>query len=448
MHRVLKLLPLLLLSLQAMAMPPERQQAVADFLNLRFGMFIHYNMGTYHREQWAYPFHDPRSFQPTKLDCRQWACAAKAAGMRYAVLTAKHHDGFCLWDSSVTGYDIANSRSGHTDLVREYVEAFRAEGIKIGLYFSVMDWHHGIDRGKINAENIAFMKKQLTELLTNYGEIVCVVMDGWGSKWGGPTFQELPFPVLADHIHSLQPRCLAINHSCNTSFEQSDIIHYEATHGQHCPYDNTLPSQQGPTLQPSWFWEPGYEHATLKSVKDVEDELRFSNTHYTNYLLNVAPNREGRLDDNVIARLQEIGKTVKVTSEKITSLPPRQPVNQNVKAKASSQEPGYEAQHVIDANLHTNWKFLPSDTERWVELDYGREETFNHVICGDFYCDSVRSFKIEAFVDGQWKELARGGKMGVNFHASFPNVTARKFRLTILDCKNVPLISEVTFVRY
>lgn len=437
----------LVIPLQLWSSGHGEKKPVIDFLNLRFGMFIHYNMGTYHQEQWAYPFHDPKSFKPSSLNCRQWAKGAKSAGMRYAVLTAKHHDGFCLWDTSVSGYDIASSDYKNLDIIKEYVEAFRSEGLETGLYFSVMDWHHGIDKDKINQENIAFMKKQLTELLTRYGEITCIVIDGWGSKWGGPTFKELPFHVLADHIHSIQPNCLVINHSCNTSLAQSQIIHYEATHGQHCPYDNIIPSQQGPTLQPAWFWEPGFEHEKLKSVSEVDNELHFANNHYTNYLLNVSPNTDGVLDENVIRRLEEIGQTVRVTANKITLLPPVRPVNQRVKATASSQEEGYEPQHVIDANLHTNWKASDSDKKRWIELDYGKPETFNRIICGELN-DDILNFKVEAYVDNQWQEIVKGEKMGINFHASFTDITAQKYRLMILDSRNTPLVSEITFVQY
>lgn len=423
------------------------KQAIIDFLNLRFGMFIHYNMGTYHQEQWAYPFHDPKSFEPTNIDCMQWAKAAKSAGMRYAVFTTKHHDGFSLWNTSVSGYDIASSNYKR-DIVRQYVDAFRSQGLKIGFYFSVMDWHHGIDRGNINNENIMFMKKQLTELLTNYGEIICIVIDGWGSKWGGPTFEELPFSTLADHIHSIQPQCLVINHSCNTSLTQTQIVHYEATHGQHCPYDNIIPSQQGPTLQRTWFWEPGFEKDSLKPVDDVIKELNFANSHYSNYLLNVAPNNKGVLDENVIKRLKEIGSIVKLPDTELTVLPPIRKVHANVTVTTSSEESDeLKAANVVDANLFTRWKFAKDDSERWVELDFGKPETFNKVVCGELYRDA-KSFKIEALVKGKWRELVKGENMGINFHASFPDVTAQKYRLTIIDYDKIPLLAEITLVKY
>jgi len=130
----------------ASGMAGPSKNPVLDFLNLRFGMFVHFNMGTFHGEQWAEPGKDPKSFSPSNLDCSQWAKAAKSAKMQYAVLTTKHHDGFCLWDSNVTKYDVASSNY-ESDVVRDFVDAFRDEGIKVGLYFSVWDRQHGIETG-------------------------------------------------------------------------------------------------------------------------------------------------------------------------------------------------------------------------------------------------------------------------------------------------------------
>jgi alpha-L-fucosidase len=423
----------------------EQSRNILNFLNLRFGMFIHFNMSTFHSEQWANPFHDPKSFNPMSLDCAQWARAAKSAGMNYAVFTAKHHDGFCLWDTRVTEYDIARSPCKR-DLVREYVDAFRRENIKVGLYFSVWDRHHKVEPGNITPATNQFTKDELTELLSNYGKIECIVIDGWGSKWGGPSFDELPFSVLADHIHSLQPDCLVINHSCKTDLGLTQIVHYEATHGQHCPYDNTIPSEQGPTLQPAWFWEPGFESGPLKSVDAVVNELRFANRHYCNYLLNAAPNNRGLMDDNVVARLAEIGKAVQFPPP-LTALPKMEKPHKNVTVTASSFSPNNDPCHVVDCDLFTRWQPKGDDPEPWVELDFGKPETFNAVVCGEFD-QFVDAFKIEANVGGQWIELARGDKMTFNYQASFPDVTAQKYRLVLLKYRPSPLVAEVTFIKY
>jgi alpha-L-fucosidase len=423
---------------------------ILDFLNLKFGMFIHYNMGTYHGEQWAYPFHDPKDFRPSRLNCDQWAQAAKSAGMQYAVFTTKHHDGFSLWDTKVSNYDIgsADKKYKNLDIVKEYVDAFRNAGIKVGLYFSVWDRHHGVQHGNINQTNINFTKEQLTELLTNYGDIACIVIDGWGSKWGnGPDFVELPYKTLAEHIHSIQPNCLVINHSCRPDLNYTQIVHYEATHGQHCPFDNTIPSQQGPTLQSTWFWEKGYENQELKSVNEVVKELNFANSHYSNYLLNAAPNDKGMMDENVIVRLKEIGDAVTLSAP-LKKLPEIKPVHLGVEVMASSSSAKeFGSDNIIDADLFTRWQYAQDDKERWIELDFKSPKTFNRVICGE-YKRAVEAFKIEALINGEWKLLVSGEKIGNNFNASFETISAQKYRLTILKASKLPYIAELTFVKY
>lgn len=168
---------------------------------------------------------------------------------------------------------------------------------------------------------------------------------------------------MADHIHSIQPNCLVINHSCRTDLDVTQVVHYEATHGQHCPYDNTIPSQQGPTIQPAWFWEPEFAHGPLKSTESILEELRFANNHYSNYLLNAAPNKDGRMDDNVVARLAEVGAKVQLPDD-LQELPPIHKVHQNVKVKASSySNKDFKPENVIDANLFTRWQFAEGDSE-------------------------------------------------------------------------------------
>ena len=424
------------------------ENPVLDFLNLKFGMFIHFNMGTFHGEQWAKPNHDPKSFAPTNLDCNQWAKAAKAAKMNYAVFTTKHHDGFCLWDSEVTDYDVASS-SYNGDIVKEYVDAFRKEGIKVGLYFSVWDRQHKIDGGAVTPEKIEFTKTQLRELLTNYGEIECIVIDGWGSRWCNcPDFVEIPFDTLAKVIHSIQPNCLIANHSCRTDSAYTQIVHYEATHGQHCPYDNTIPSQQGPILQPMWFWEKGFEDLELKPVKEVISEMNFANTHYANYLLNAAPNDKGLMDDNVVQRLKEIGEAVTFTPP-LKSLPKREPVHKDVTAIASSfNDEANRAENVLDANLYTFWQCEAEDKQPWIELDFGAPKTFNRVVCGEGYDRGIQKFKIEALVNDNWILLTEGGIMKQHFNSAFKEVKAQKFRLTILEYTAMPEVREITFVKY
>lgn len=430
----------------------QKNQNVIDFLNLKFGMFIHYNMGTYHAEQWAYPFHDPKDLKPSELNCKQWAEAAKSAGMKYAVFTTKHHDGFSLWDTKVSNYDIASAGKEykHIDIVKEYADAFRKAGLEVGLYFSVWDRHHGVERGNINEQNIEFTKAQLTELLTNYGKINCIVIDGWGSRWGkGPNFKELPYHILADHIHSIQPNCLVINHSCRADLDYTQIVHYEATHGQHIPYDNTFPSQQGPVMQPSWFWEKGFETLELKPVEDIVNELNYTNQYFSNYLLNAAPNDKGLMDANVVTRLKEVGEAIKL-SKPHKSLPEVQAPHKNVKITASStsKQKNVEIRNILDLNLFTSWKAHENDAKPWVELDFGKTETFNYFSMHAGYKKTIQKYEIEVLIKNKWVHLFTGGPATFHEKHAFKEVTSKKFRLRILETKGTPEIVELTFVKY
>ena len=148
-----------------------------EFLDLKFGMFIHFNIPTYGGDDWPDPQLSPEVFNPQKLDCNQWADAAVSAGMTYGCLTTKHHSGFCIWPTKTTPYNVMNSPFKR-DVVKEYVDAFRKKGLKVFLYYSILDTHHNIRPGWIKKENTQFIKDQLTELFTNYGEITRLVIDG------------------------------------------------------------------------------------------------------------------------------------------------------------------------------------------------------------------------------------------------------------------------------
>ena len=210
----------------------ERQQ---EFLSWKFGMFICYGLATFNERQWATGHEDPATFAPTQLDCGQWADAAKAAGMKYAVFTTKHTSGYALWDSKHTTHDITaftNYRQGKGDLVREYVDAFRARGLKVGLYYCLPgDFSkntlqpgqadlHGLPP-EAAGDYVKFIKLQLTELLTQYGAVDLMWFDQYENKYTGAQWGE-----IKAHVHSLQPDCLVLANN-STDFKETDIHGYE-----------------------------------------------------------------------------------------------------------------------------------------------------------------------------------------------------------------------------
>jgi alpha-L-fucosidase len=285
----------------------------AEFTILKFGMFIHFNMGTYHEKEWVDPGQDPLTFNPANLDCKQWAKAAKSAGMKYAVLTTKHHDGFCLWDSKVTDYDVASSSIRGRDVVAEYCKAFRSEGIEPHIYFSIWDRTLGIE-GDITPEDIKLIKIQLKELLTNYGKFRSITFDGWGNC--GTKWTLADHDTLYNYIKSLQPQILITDHyqlrrnlPLDEVYKLVDIFHYEEPMGEWAPEGNKFASQQGPTLQSEWFWKKKFPAEPLMSVDEIVNKrLKVLENRNCNFLLNCAPNRDGLMDENVVNRLAEAGK--------------------------------------------------------------------------------------------------------------------------------------------
>ena len=299
-----------------------------DLVNLRFGMFIHLSPATYLdatnqlQSDHAPPRQgkdgilgtaddlSPALLNPAKLDCGQWADAAKSAGMKFAVLTTKHHDGFCLWPSKYSTYTVAQGCG--RDVVREFTDAFRRRGLKVGLYYSIRDRTERIsgvaEQGEVSPEKIQLIKNQLTELLTNYGEILYVVFDAWGNNWHeSPTFSDIPYDVIYRHIKSLQPDCLVLNHSRNRHV--SDVPHIELNAHVNLPAGADWPAVGGDTIQSTWFWRTGYPSSPLRSVDwIVKEHLIPDNRRNMVFQLNCAPNRDGLFDDNVLARLAEVGK--------------------------------------------------------------------------------------------------------------------------------------------
>jgi len=293
-----------------------------DFLKLRFGLFLHFNMATFVGREWANGYEDPKVFAPEKLDCGQWADAARDAGMNYAVLTVKHTGGWCLWDSAHTTHDIAsfvNYKSGKGDIVREYVDAFRARGLRIGLYycfpgdFSSADWGSPVPEGEPDlhglppeaaGDYVGFIKLQLTELLTNYGPIDLLWIDQFMNKYTWQRWQE-----IRAHVKSLQPRCLVLGNNAG-NLRQSDLLSYEFPWkpDRLPPDDNTLPSEVCDTIQKGgWFWNGPRTSLQMKSASAVVKMLKFCNERRANYLLNVQPDRDGLISGVHLERMRQIG---------------------------------------------------------------------------------------------------------------------------------------------
>src|SRR5882757_8417561 len=297
-----------------------------QFIDLRFGMFIHFNIPTFANADWPDPDLPASVFNPTKLDCNQWARAARSAHMSYGCLTTKHHSGFCIWDTKTTDYNVMHSPF-KKDVVREYVNAFRAQGLKVFLYYSILDTHHKLRPGFITRQHIEMIKAQLTELLTNYGEITALIIDGWDAPWSRISYDDVPFEEIYTLIKSLQPNCLVMDLNSAKyppeALMYTDIKSYEQGAGQHISKEsNQLPALSCLPINGSWFWKKDFP---VTPVKDpamlVKEDIIPYNKIYDNFILNVAPNRDGLIDANALAALAEIGRSWK-NDGRVAVLPP------------------------------------------------------------------------------------------------------------------------------
>jgi alpha-L-fucosidase len=294
-----------------------------DFLTWHFGMFLHFNMATFADVEWATGHEDPALFRPEKLDCGQWADAAKDAQMKYAVLTIKHTGGWCLWNSKHTTHDMKafkNYKNGKGDIVRAFTDAFRAKGLKVGLYYCFPgDYSGGPARlagrpdlhglpPEATGNYLGFIKKQITELLTNFGPIDLLWCDQYSNPYTGDGWQE-----VRALVKSLQPRCLVVANNAH-NLKDTDIYSHEY------PYwcevkrpDRALPSKNNTTasevcdkLGDGWFWHPNPKNP--QPAKQIVELLRTCNARHANYLLNVPVNRDGVIADPYLQRMREIGR--------------------------------------------------------------------------------------------------------------------------------------------
>jgi alpha-L-fucosidase len=281
------------------------------YTDMKFGMFLHFNMSTFDRcccsecysvsGEWGLASRDPKLFRPSQLNCGQWADVAKSAGCTYMVLVAKHHDGFCLWPTSYTNYCVTNA--GVTrDVIREFVDSARAEGMRVGLYYSIRDLTNGY--------SLSFIKGQLTELLSNYGDLICLWFDGWG--WG-PGYNRVPYDSIRNLIKSIQPNCLIVENNHEFTTVHSEMIEYEMPIDGPPPQRNTRPAEGNNPIRSDmcWFWHPN-KNCDIKSAQNIVAELNTNISRNASYLLDLTPDTTGLIPQCQADRMQEVGQVLGV----------------------------------------------------------------------------------------------------------------------------------------
>jgi len=442
------------------ASQPGRQflELQQRFVDLRFGMFLHFNMATYQDREWGDPTSSPDLFHPTALDTDQWAMAARSANMTWGCLTTRHHDGFCIWPTKTAAASVGRT-SNSIDVVGAYADSFRKAGLRVGLYYSILSLRDDIRHFNVTPAKVQLIKDQLTELFSGYGEIDILITDGWDAPWSRITYEEVPFHEIYEHVKSLQPNCLI----CDLNASQypsgglyySDVKAFEQNAGQKVPEDSDLPSLSCVTLTEGWFWKQRDANGPLKPVKTVVDEwLEALNRRHCNLILNAPPNREGRLAPNVVSRLEEIGNAWKhyghmaKLSEHVVITTRNLATGKPIHASSCPDTVG--ADQANDGDFQSSW--CPDETQSsgWLEVDLKKQVSFNTVSLVepvgrlDSYPTSrIRNYRFEYWNGQTWVSLTGAYTAMRTTIRRVPRVSARNVRLLFESSQQVPHIAEI-----
>ncbi len=426
-----------------------------DFVDLKFGLFVHFGLGTYLDHDWADPEQPATLFNPDKLDCRQWIKGAESAGMNFGCMSVKHHVGFCMWDTQTTPYNVMNS-SVKRDVVKEFVDASREKDMKVMFQFSILDLHEGVLPNQIKPEHTDYLKSPLEELHTSYGPIDALMIDGWDAPWSRISYEEINFQEIYDYIKSIQPDCLVMDlngakYPADALF-YSDLKTYEQGAGQRI--DNAkawLPSMACDHLQPTWFWNSAFPTMELPSAeKIIEENIIPKNNAGCTFILNVAPNTSGLLDDNAMQRLAEIGKKWKDNGKQVLIEEAPAPIIATNLAKYRPAGGSWSD----DMNIHdlatddsfgSSWVSNSAIKNPRLAVMLDGSRTFNAVVITEAPYSHIKNYTVQYLNNGEWKDIFSGDAptpRRVKIHR-FPAVTGDAVRVLFHDWDGQVAISEL-----
>lgn len=446
--------------------PSERQIAWHE---LRFYAFVHFNMNTFTDKEWGFGDESPELFNPSELDCRQWAQVFRDAGIKGIIITAKHHDGFCLWPSEYTEHSVKNSpwKEGKGDVIRELADACEEYGLKMGIYLSPWDRNHK-DYGK--PEYITYYRNQLRELLTDYGEIFEVWFDGANGGtgyYGGANETRLidrktyyDWPNTHQIVRELQPGACMFSdagpdirwcgnergwiNATNWSLLRRDEYYPGcdcARQLQTGDEDGThwVPAEVDVSIRPGWFYHES-EDSLVKTLPVLLDIYYHSIGRNGSLLLNFPVDKRGLIHENDAEQVLKLAETIKTDLS-----------NNHAGGKAADasnirgNDRKYRATNVTDDNQETYWTTDDDITTASLVIDFEKTFEISRFLVQEYIKlgQRVQAFTVEAFVDNQWTEIASETTIGYKRILRFPPVETSKVRFTIIKSKACPVISNI-----
>nr|MCU0355686.1 alpha-L-fucosidase [Cytophagales bacterium] len=408
--------------------------------------------------EWGDGTESPQIFNPTQLDVNQWVQTCRDAGLKQIILTAKHHDGFCLWPSRYTEHSVKNSpwKNGKGDIVKELSDACRKAGLKFGVYLSPWDRH---EPSYGTAAYNDYYKNQLRELLTNYGEISEVWMDG--AKGENARDMEYDFEGYRRIIRELQPNAVIFSDAgpdvrwignekgfageTNWSLLDKSTVEIGKADSPGYKYLNTgqpdgkdwLVGECDVSVRPGWFYHAA-EDDKVKTLEQLLDIYYKSVGRNGVLLLNLPPDRRGLVHENDVARLREWRAVLDETF--------RTNLAQGKSASASNTRgKTYAASRCTDGNPDTYWATADGTSQATVTIDLGKPTAFDRIVLAEPIAlgQRIREFTVEARVNAQWQPVAKGTTVGYKRILRIKPTAATQIRVTAATAGAPLLLSEI-----
>ena len=447
--------------------PSSRQ---LEWQRMQFTAFVCYGINTFTDKEWGTGKEDPLLFDPEMLDARQWAHTIKDAGMKMLLLTCKHHDGFCLWPSRFTDFSVASSpwKDGNGDLVKEVSDACREFDLRFAVYLSPWDMNHP-DYGTDKYND--YFVNQLTELLTNYGRVDEVWFDGACGEGPNGKKQVYDFKRYYQVIRQLQPHAViavmgpdvrwvgtesgygrdtewsVVPASAANLEELAASSQQEPGNGTFLPEGDQMsqdlgsrdklagakgviwyPSEVDVSIRPGWYYHPA-EDSLVKSPQKLVDIYYSSVGRNSLLLLNLPPDKRGLIHDTDIRNLMEMQRILKQTFA------------HNLLENATTTT--FSREDLTDGQLQTCW--TGQGRSGILEIFFAEHIVFDRLVLQENITagQRVERFVLECWIDNKWKKITGGTTIGYKRILRFDPVKCEKVRLTIMESRDTPLISEL-----
>lgn len=439
---------------------------------LELTAFFHFGVNTFTDSEWGSGKESPEIFNPEKLDAGQWVKTVKDAGFKQVILTAKHHDGFCLWPTKTTQHSVKSSpwKNGRGDVVKDVAEACKKQNIGFGVYLSPWDRNSSLYGTE---EYNDFFVAQLTELLTQYGRIDEVWFDGANGEGPNGKKQVYDFERWYQLIRKLQPTAVIAVMGPDVRWVGTESGYGRETEWSVVPVNNLDPSatasnsQQGiafkpqgdmmgdvlggrseirnakglawypaetdVSIRPGWFYH-STEDNQIKSPEKLLDIYFNSVGRNSVLLLNIPPDKDGLISDADI-------KTLKAWTALRTNI-----FENNLAAGAKIISPnGTNTKSLLDNHYETYWTTKGKDTSATIEIQLKNKPTFNVLMLQENISTGQRieHFTLEYWDGNGWKKVAEGTTVGYKRLLQFPDIKAEKIRINIISSRLNPTLSEI-----